>query len=65
MSPAHAKTASFVLISLGAVALSDATQVDRLHIGWPSSIEQLLRDIPAQQWLVITAGHPTVHKITP
>ena len=45
--------------------LADAACVDRLEIRWPSGQVQELRDLPADQHVVITEGDPAPEKVVP
>jgi len=45
--------------------LGDASKVDRLEIRWPSGQVQELRDLPADQHVVITEGDPAPEKVVP
>src|SRR5262249_57401992 len=51
--------------NLAHFGLADASKVDRLEIRWPSGLVQELRDLPADQHVVITEGESTVEKVVP
>jgi enediyne biosynthesis protein E4 len=45
--------------------LADDTQVDRLVIRWPSGKEQVLRNVPGDQHIVIEEDNPDYEKVVP
>jgi hypothetical protein len=51
--------------NLAHFGLGDATKVDRLEIRWPSGAKQEVRDLPADQHVVITEGESAAESVVP
>jgi hypothetical protein len=45
--------------------LADDTRVDRLIVRWPSGTEQVLRDVPGDQHIVVEEGKAEFEKVVP
>ena len=45
--------------------LGDSTKVEALKIQWPSGLVQVLKDLPADQHLVVEEGNPKPETVVP
>jgi enediyne biosynthesis protein E4 len=45
--------------------LAEDAKVDRLVIRWPSGNEQILKDVPGDQHIVVEEGNPLFEKVVP